>query len=446
MVILAGFLLMSYNRGESLAGAPFTTTSSTPKTSDPIADTCSATDQFTFTDIGVAMDATIMGVETGSSIADSTAVVLPDGRVRMYFQYLAKDRSQGAHYSAISSDGVTFTMESGARLGDPEWMTEEWGPHIKAKWLSDGRLRIYKGAGDTGIISYVSSDGLAFTKEDGVRITTNAAGLARLSHLTITTTLDGNYRGYFSNMPQGSDSYRLVKSATSADLLTWTMDSGVRIGEGSVTLPDDSAEQPHALQRAGGGVTLFFYRTHYKGEIAVPPLAYYSTSTDGVTFTNVYSLGLDGNGPDIVRLNDGTYLLYYDVGNETQGFSIRVGKLGLTPSVAITADHSTYRAGDRIVVTVATVPGSSSVTVDAYAAIQLPDGRLFFLQGDGSLTGATQPIIRSWPVDSSTGQIFSYTFGGGEPVGNYAWLAAFTEAGTLNLIGSINSAPFSFTP
>ena len=334
LISVLGWSEDSFANGEAPAAASSTTT-----TSDAIANTCSDTDQFTFTDIGVAMDATIMGVEVGSSIADSTAVVLPDGRVRMYFQYLSKDRSQGAHYSAISSDGVHFTLEAGTRLGDTEWKTEWWGPHIKAKWLSDGRLRIYKGAtpgtdANIGIISYISSDGLTFTKEDGFRITPSAAGLTRLSHLTIVSTSDGKYRGYFSNMPQGTDPNRLVKSATSSDLLTWTMDSGVRVGTGSTTLPDDSAEQPHALQRPDGCVTLFFYRSHHKGQFA-PALTYYSTSKDGVAFTNAYSLDINGNGPDIVRLNDGTYLLYYDVGNETQGFSIRVGKLELTPSVSL---------------------------------------------------------------------------------------------------------------
>jgi hypothetical protein len=47
---------------------------------------------------------------------------------------------------------------------------------------------------------------------------------------------------------------------------------------------------------------------------------------------------------------------------------------------------------------------------------------------------------------SLLGQIFAYTFGGVEPIGNYAWLAAFTRPGTLNFIGSIVSTPFSFNP
>ncbi len=306
---------------------------------DPILETCSETDQFTFTDIGTIMDATRMGmgVAVGSPIADHTKVLLPDGRLRLYFQYLAKDFSYGTHYSAISSDGgVTFTLEKKGVFADNEWRDPFWGPHVKAKWLADGRLRIYKGAtpaepANTGIISYVTSDGLTFTKEDGFRITPSQAGLSglNLSHLSIVSTSDGKYRGYFSNHPKDGDSRLLVKSAASSDLLTWTVDEGVRVGTGASVpaVADYSAEQVHALQRAGGCVTLFYATTRYQGNKAGG--LRYSTSRDGVTFSTQYLLRSFGNGPDIVKRADGTYLLSYDAGNENDGFDIRIGKLEL---------------------------------------------------------------------------------------------------------------------
>jgi len=54
--------------------------------------------------------------------------------------------------------------------------------------------------------------------------------------------------------------------------------------------------------------------------------------------------------------------------------------------------------------------------------------------------------VSNWAISPFSGQIFAYTFTGGEPVGNYAWLAAFTEPGTLTFIGPIVSAPFGFSP
>lgn len=307
---------------------------------DKIATTCSETDQFTFKDIGLAIDYEIAGLADDVSIADSTAVVLPDGKVRMYFQYRSTDGSSAGHKSAISSDGITFTVEPGDRI----LMDEYWGPHIKAMVLSDTELRIYKGAtpgsnSKTGIISYITTDGLTLTKEEGFRITPTAAGLSRLSHLTIAAMADGTYRGYFSNMPQITKTALLIKSATSTDLLSWTVDDDVRIGKGSTTLSTYSAEQPHALQRGKGCVTLFYYSTYDNSasEILIPTQLRYSTSKDGITFNKDYTLysgsgnmPLSGNGPDIIRLKDGTYLLYYDVGGgpDNPG-KIRVGKLEL---------------------------------------------------------------------------------------------------------------------
>ena len=108
-------------------------------------------------------------------------------------------------------------------------------------------------------------------------------------------------------------------------MLTWTVESGIRIGKGASTL-SESAEQPHALLRGSNCVTLFYF----KADLQVPGM-YYSTSTDGLTFTHETPMGINGgNGPSIIRLQDGTYLLYYDAGNQTEGFSIRVGKLALT--------------------------------------------------------------------------------------------------------------------
>lgn len=344
--------------------------SPTPTGGDPILETCNETDQFTFTEIGTIMDATKLGVQVGSPIADHTKVLLPDGRLRMYFQYLAKDHSRGAHYSAVSSDGgVTFTLEAGGRMGENEWADVWWGPHIKARPLSDGRLRIYKGVtsrvdANTGIISYISSDGLNFTKEEGFRITPSAAGLSRLSHLTVVPTADGRYRGYFSNMPSGEFSTLTVKSALSSDLLTWTMDEGVRAGGGAPVpaIADYSAEQPHALQRGDGCVTLFYATTRYQGNKAGG--LRYSTSRDGVTFSTLYQLLPYGNGPDIVKSVDGTYLLSYDFGNETDGFSIRIGKLELAqPSVrgAGAIDANGDGVGDIFLYDVST--GAASMVV-----------------------------------------------------------------------------------
>ncbi len=79
-------------------------------------------------------------------------------------------------------------------------------------------------------------------------------------------------------------------------------------------------------------------------------------------------------------------------------------------------------------------------------AVGLPDGALLFMQGDGGFTPEVLPLVRSWSVTSFTGELFRYTFGGSEPTGPYTWFAAFTAPGTLTLIESLVSVPFSFAP
>lgn len=116
------------------------------------------------------------------------------------------------------------------------------------------------------------------------------------------------------------------------------------------------------------------------------------------------------------------------------------------PGLALSLNPASFRSGQILTLTATVTPGPTPVTADVYVAVQLPDETLLFLLGDGSITGSLQPIVRNWTISPFSGQIFTYTFGGGEPVGNYAWLAAFTEPGTLNFIGGIVQVPFSFRP
>lgn len=120
--------------------------------------------------------------------------------------------------------------------------------------------------------------------------------------------------------------------------------------------------------------------------------------------------------------------------------------LNAFPQLALRLNQAAFRQGETLILAATVTPGLAPVTVDAYVAVRLPDGTLLFLQGDGSFTLDLRPIVAGWTVAPFEGEVFRYPFGGGEPPGNYAWLAAFTESGTLNLIGAIVQAPFSFSP
>jgi len=93
--------------------------------------------------------------------------------------------------------------------------------------------------------------------------------------------------------------------------------------------------------------------------------------------------------------------------------------------------------------TVASVPPTNA---DIYVALQLPDGTLLVMQPDGSFSTTLTPLLSNVPVPDFTGPIFNFTFTGAEPVGNYTWFAALTTPGTLSIIGTLATAPFSFGP
>ena len=97
---------------------------------------------------GIRLDNGIAGYS--GILADTSTIQLTDGRWRMYVF------TGGQVRSAISSDGLSFSMEAGSRL--PEGYGQ---PRIIR--LDNGHLRIFTN-GIGGIISAVSQDdGMTFT-------------------------------------------------------------------------------------------------------------------------------------------------------------------------------------------------------------------------------------------------------------------------------------------
>lgn len=287
---------------------------------------------FTVTDIDQKLD---------GDAADPTAVVLPDGRVRVYVAGVGPG-------SYISADGVRFTPEPGERVD-----RKIAGPHKRVFRLPDGRWRMFFNtlpqAATKGIGSAIGSDGLTFMVEPGLRITVADAGVSPHPDLSVGDVVpmpDGRYRMYFSSFTLGDrrpdttgDPNEFVKSAVSSDLFTWAVEPGVRIGPGAQRLTG-SAEHPAALLNSDGSVSLFYGRLKY----ADPPRPglhpesglYVATSRDGLTFDTearllnsggLFDVDARGNGgvrkvgdfgqlslpvdSAVIRLGDGTILLYH---------------------------------------------------------------------------------------------------------------------------------------
>lgn len=114
------------------------------------------------------------GFET--HVCDPTIVDLPGGKMRMYYKgaNTMKPGPGSIHkiYSAISSDGLTFQKE-GLRIDSETNGDKGWASVPDAITLSDGRVRLYyvtAAEGEHGIGSTISSDGLNFVKEPGIRV------------------------------------------------------------------------------------------------------------------------------------------------------------------------------------------------------------------------------------------------------------------------------------
>jgi hypothetical protein len=156
---------------------------------------------------------------------------LPDGRWRLFYTGVGPGRpfgrAQGYVLSAVSTDGLDFTVEDDIRVGpDPAvpWMSRRvLAPALTR--LGDGRWRMYfeaRGTADrpTVIASAVSADLLAWTVEPGVRLEREAdVGGPRYVALP-----DGRGRIYcFSRADHA------VVSAVSEDGLRFTWEPGFRI-------------------------------------------------------------------------------------------------------------------------------------------------------------------------------------------------------------------------
>jgi Cutinase len=116
------------------------------------------------------------------------------------------------------------------------------------------------------------------------------------------------------------------------------------------------------------------------------------------------------------------------------------------PHLTLSLNPNNFQPGDTHILTATVTPGGSASPVDVYLALQLPDQTLLFYQSNGSLTQEAQPLVANWTVTPFSGEVFRYTFSGTEPDGTYTWYAAFTDPGTLNIIGDMAQAPFTFNP
>lgn len=201
------------------------------------------------------------GVAVAGQYADADAVDLGNGTYRLY--YAVEPEVPGNKmeiFSATSSDGISWTKESGNR--------KEFAAFPDVLKLPDGRWRMYfQSNKDGGIKSAISTDGLQFTDEPGLRIDTKEPGytLRDVGAQSTTILADGSY---------------------------------LMIYHGTIDEP---------------------YQTSEKLPNSTTQIYFWATSTDGLTFTRK-GLAIDSrdntllglaDGADFVRWDDGELRVYF---------------------------------------------------------------------------------------------------------------------------------------
>lgn len=276
----------------------------------------------TWTDRGRLLSAIDFGQPAGSIVGDPTGVLLADGRIRLFVFVDGR-----GVWRAISTDttGTAFRVEGPCTL-IPHTPTNTrgtpWGePRVV---VTPSGLRMFY-MQDGGIASATSTDHVVWRQEPGLRITAAQAGMRATTTGSLVSLADGRFRLFFSELRSTpADSATRMRSATSSDQLTWTMDPGVRIGPGALRL-DENATDPFAYGNADGSVTAWYLAqpapgSNFQGQTGI----YSATATDGLTFATSSRTTLPGGNPNVIVRRDGTPLMFLSANDPTTGPSVRL--------------------------------------------------------------------------------------------------------------------------
>lgn len=301
--------------------------------------------------IATLVSAKILSTATfaGSSnpVADVTAVVLPNGIIRAYVF-----ATELGAVMAESANGTTFTY-SGNPFGGRNFRGQ---PRVIK--LANGTWVMYNSSTD-GFSCSTSADGLTFTVQTEVCLSKSQfPGVTRgLTSPGVVRLANGTYRGYFSDLPApgtGPDPWK-VFSATSPDGLTWSAESGVRIGEGAQNITR-SAEHPTVVRHSDGTFTMFYFDNASRATNGSASMGvYYANSTDGLVFSNEKKLDLvslgngfessAGNDPEVFLDGTGRLLMYFGIGPAgIAAVQLNQSSTGTTPGSTTSTKTTTVKA------------------------------------------------------------------------------------------------------
>jgi predicted GH43/DUF377 family glycosyl hydrolase len=258
----------------------------------------------------------------GSRLLCPRALALEGGGYRLYFmEYgsICPVGVQGVIVSAKSADGFFWKREESIRVGavKPYASVRVLSPDI-VRLPDDGYRMYFEGRSEIGlecILSAVSDDGVSWSVEDGVRLIAKSGDMGFGTPCCIRLEDKRGWRLYFH--ARNNERYE-IWSALSMDGIHWTMEEGRRIEQNR---PEESyaAYSPYVLPLPMGG-----WRMYYAGWSSGPNsrgriLAAYSE--DGLNWKKEPGVvlepddGLDArhcSEPCLLKLNDGRWRLIYE--------------------------------------------------------------------------------------------------------------------------------------
>ncbi len=235
----------------------------------------------------------------GMATADSTPLVV-DGRIVLYFvNFMALDK--GILYRISSADGVHFDKPQSAYVHGRLIMD----PFVLR--MPDGSFRMYATSDPEGTLTAVSSDGLNFTKQGGIRGDNGVEiGLRFGGMMGALVTPENKVRLFLDGGPNSQG----IVSLISDDGVRFTEESGFRI-----PLPPNYLyiNNPEPIRLTDGSY-LMLYQTQgkkHEGREDWEAEIHLAASKDGFTWVTDPKIIVYGGTSCVVEAPDGTLFIYY---------------------------------------------------------------------------------------------------------------------------------------
>ena len=234
-------------------------------------------------------------------------------------------------YTVSSNNPVSWAVESGIRISS--------ATSSSTQRLANGTFRTYL----AGITTATSTDGLAWSSSTSVGLT--GPGGKFLRNPATLQQSDGTYLMIYKGVTNNTD-MRFYR-ATSSDGITFTKTNGV-LTAGAVMLPEADENNfisvPELIRVNSTTIRIYFVAFGDHVESAI-------STDEGFTWVREGNISISGLlagqlvvDPDIVRLADGTYRLFF----ATPPDGVSSGNMRIKSAVSTDGRSFTLESGERV--------------------------------------------------------------------------------------------------